>query len=501
MILGPEQYESASTSDLLSAAALGQVGIDSRLLGELVRRGPDVLPVFERFLAEPREDDRFPIEEDLAAAARHLRTSAALPFLAELVRQYEFHIFDELQEAFWEIGAASLETLVDLHREAAGEPDPLFALAGLRVHDPRVLEALVDQLRTDPLEAALNLGMYGDPAALPALREALAQAAPEDQAVRRALENAIEEIEAGHALETPAPYDLFAHYSDEEEPRFAALDETELVEFLASPMAAYRARAVRTLAFDGIPPTLTARILDMARNDPETRVRAECWEALDGSLEEPGVREALVARLAEEAAPLEERCGALIALATEAGDQPALRATILEFYRKPGARAPALKAMWRSMDRRFAEYIAPNLDDPELEVRRQAVAAAGWLGAVSLLGRLESFFEDEDLREAALYAYALAAPGEVSPARVRRTLRKIEELAGGLSHTEGMLVRQGLDNRLQMHGLDPIFADEETWEEDGEEPPEDDRPARPVKTGRNDPCPCGSGKKYKKCCG
>ncbi|MBK3517601.1 SEC-C domain-containing protein [Carboxylicivirga sp. N1Y132] len=21
-----------------------------------------------------------------------------------------------------------------------------------------------------------------------------------------------------------------------------------------------------------------------------------------------------------------------------------------------------------------------------------------------------------------------------------------------------------------------------------------------VKTGRNDPCPCGSGKKYKKCC-
>ena len=24
---------------------------------------------------------------------------------------------------------------------------------------------------------------------------------------------------------------------------------------------------------------------------------------------------------------------------------------------------------------------------------------------------------------------------------------------------------------------------------------------RAVKTGRNDPCPCGSGKKYKRCCG
>lgn len=24
---------------------------------------------------------------------------------------------------------------------------------------------------------------------------------------------------------------------------------------------------------------------------------------------------------------------------------------------------------------------------------------------------------------------------------------------------------------------------------------------RPLKIGHNDPCPCGSGKKYKKCCG
>lgn len=28
-----------------------------------------------------------------------------------------------------------------------------------------------------------------------------------------------------------------------------------------------------------------------------------------------------------------------------------------------------------------------------------------------------------------------------------------------------------------------------------------DRTARPSKVGRNEPCPCGSGKKYKKCCG
>jgi SEC-C motif-containing protein len=29
----------------------------------------------------------------------------------------------------------------------------------------------------------------------------------------------------------------------------------------------------------------------------------------------------------------------------------------------------------------------------------------------------------------------------------------------------------------------------------------DVRNASPVKAGRNDPCPCGSGNKFKKCCG
>ncbi|TET60949.1 MAG: hypothetical protein E3J47_06135, partial [Candidatus Stahlbacteria bacterium] len=27
------------------------------------------------------------------------------------------------------------------------------------------------------------------------------------------------------------------------------------------------------------------------------------------------------------------------------------------------------------------------------------------------------------------------------------------------------------------------------------------KPEPEIKVGRNDPCPCGSGKKYKKCCG
>ena len=46
-------------------------------------------------------------------------------------------------------------------------------------------------------------------------------------------------------------------------------------------------------------------------------------------------------------------------------------------------------------------------------------------------------------------------------------------------------------------------------EHKSQQPGEDDDPLPPpvepiksdVKTDRNDPCPCGSGKKYKKCCG
>ena len=44
--------------------------------------------------------------------------------------------------------------------------------------------------------------------------------------------------------------------------------------------------------------------------------------------------------------------------------------------------------------------------------------------------------------------------------------------------------------------LDPAHAEEEEEEEERAEPY-----VAAVKVGRNDPCPCGSGKKYKKCCG
>ena len=39
------------------------------------------------------------------------------------------------------------------------------------------------------------------------------------------------------------------------------------------------------------------------------------------------------------------------------------------------------------------------------------------------------------------------------------------------------------------------------WHDPDRPLPQREQPLRSTKVGRNDPCPCGSGKKFKKCCG
>ncbi len=59
--------------------------------------------------------------------------------------------------------------------------------------------------------------------------------------------------------------------------------------------------------------------------------------------------------------------------------------------------------------------------------------------------------------------------------------------------------RKGLLGRLSRKNVDPDLLDEE------ERILAETKPVDPIRKkdgepGRNDPCPCGSGKKYKKCC-
>jgi hypothetical protein len=214
-------------------------------------------------------------------------------------------------------------------------------------------------------------------------------------------------------------------------------------------------------------------------------VRGECWEALEEAIDEPEVRKAMLAVIADAAATVEERSGAVIALAQDSSDNDAVFGAIRRLYEEPNARAAALKAMARSLDRRFAEYPPRHLDDPDPEIQKQAIWATGYLNLSSEAPKLETFFHHPRHREAALFAYVLSAPGETSRGRANALLRKIEKLAGGLDRDEEELVRVALDQRLHLQGRRPA------------EPP----PPPSIKVGRNDPCPCGSGKKYKKCCG
>jgi uncharacterized protein YecA (UPF0149 family) len=86
-------------------------------------------------------------------------------------------------------------------------------------------------------------------------------------------------------------------------------------------------------------------------------------------------------------------------------------------------------------------------------------------------------------------------PGETTRGRIRGMLRKIDTIAH-LSSSEAELVMFALDERLRLAGLDPVFA-----EEDHEQEPKEPEAPPSGKVGRNDLCPCGSGKKYKKCHG
>ena len=150
--------------------------------------------------------------------------------------------------------------------------------------------------------------------------------------------------------------------------------------------------------------------------------------------------------------------------------------------------------MATSFDPRYEKYFHQHLEDPDTMVAIQAMLGVGLLQMEPEAPRLVPYFKDEYLRDSALPAYAMCAPCEPSRAGIRRLFQKIETLAGGLSIEEEMGVKDALNARAQREDLDPIYGP------DGEALI--DKPVvATAKVGRNDPCPCGSGKKYKKCCG
>jgi SEC-C motif len=485
-----------SAFDLLDAAVTGFIGFDQRLIHALVDDPARTLPGIVRFAADPGVNgDLLP---DFVAVFHHLNTPDAAPFYIAAIRSTIEEIPDELTEAVVALGAPMLEPLLALYHEIDEEQseEVAFILAGLGVRDPRILHLLLERLEYEAGDGALSLSLYGDPAAIAHIERILGEVPESDPHLRHELQSAIQQIEESlHQTPIPPePFDIFGLYALEELPKYHVLSQEQRLSLLDGTPADIRAGAVASFRNEELPRPVRDRISQVAKLDPEPNVRGRAWESLSNEAGEPEIRRSMLA--AAIGGPLDERTGAIVALASGTEPDEELLSIIEALYKnEPAARAKAIEAMWKSLDRRFQKYMEKHLDDPDANVRHHAIYGIGYLGVSSQAGRLVELFADEDFRHDALLSYALAVPTEVSRGRIKPLLRRIDQLAGGLTGSEEELVKDALDQRLLMHNQKPVFGEAESE-------PEPQAVVKPSgKVGRNDPCPCGSGRKYKKCHG
>jgi hypothetical protein len=495
---------------MLRAAASGRLGVDRRLIQAIIDQ-PDAAAQVLEFSRESREGHRLDLDPLLVDLFRYLKSEEALDFYIDAVRRQPEEIGDDLIQAFLPFGEKAVEPLLTLYEELGEEQagDVAFLLAGLRVRDPRVLELLLDRLEFDAGDGAFVLGLYGDKAALPALQKMLAEIAKEDTELRLEIERSIELLDSPEPQYVPEAFDILKEYPKTELPAFDLLPDSERIDMLGSDDALIRAGAAHSFFNEDLSSETRDKLMALAKADPELKVRVQAWESLSGASEQAVIQDALIATLTDESKPVEERGAAAVGLYAFA-DKDSARRGIEALYELGGhARAKALEAMWRSLWEPYAKYFAAHLEETEeISILRQALRGAGYFRLTKYAQKIASYFDREGdlatLRDDALFAYAIAMPGETTRGRIRGMLRKIDALAD-LDQTETDLVMFALDERLRLNGLKPVFAEEGSEggdrSQESEDRMEEPAPGASQKIGRNDPCPCGSGKKFKKCCG
>jgi hypothetical protein len=500
----------ASAGELLREAAQGRLGVDRLLIQSILDGGPEAVQEVLAFARGPHDRDRIDLDPLLVDLFHHWNTPEALDFLIDVVRRTREDVNDELVQTLLPFGERAVEPLLKLYEELGEEQgsDIAFLLAGLGVRDPRVLELLLDRLQFDAGDGALCLELYHDPAAKPALETMLAEIPAEEVELRRDLQHALNELDEPAPLYEPIPFDIMAEYPERELPAFGVLNESERLQLLESSDAETRAAAAHSFFNQELDPKTRATLFRLAQSDPDANVRGRAWESLADATEDGVIRNAMLAVLKDNSRDIAERGGVAVGLYAVA-DQDDVNQALQALYEDDGvaARAKALESMWRSLWKPYARFFPQHLDDPSKEIARQAIRGAGYFQLTRHIDKIASYFDREgdleDLREDALFAYALAMPGETTRGRIRGMLRKIDTIAH-LSSSEAELVMFALDERLRLAGLDPVFAaddSEAAQEEEKQAPQQLTQPAPTGKVGRNDPCPCGSGKKYKKCHG
>ena len=490
----PEQYGDISAYELLSAASLGHIAFDHRLLHCLLDEPPRTLPDIVRFANEPeRTNDRVDVGEALEHIFAACPTPEALPFLLRRLREEE-EAPEILISAISRLGAFAIPVLIRAFEESGRDAGDIpFVLATMGARDSRIVDALVRLFDEEPEHAVFCLSLYGGPDAKDALQQKLQALPAEEDELRQEIKAAIRDMPEEGRPAQDEEFNIWEHFPEEADPDLWPLPENELAAFLDSPNAAHRLAAVNCC--EELPELAAEqrdRLLGMARGDSDARVRGACWSCLELHVAEPFVIEEMQQRLSEPGIHHEELAGLVLALAGDAYDER-VRQGILRLYETPESRAAALGSMWRSQDSRFGSYFSRHLEDRNVETRRQAILGVGHFGLSSEIGRLRISLEDEDLREDALYAYAMAAPGLGSRSQARWFFRRVAEAVGDLTEEEEFLVMDAIDTRLDKLGMKPVFVREEEKEWPA--------PYTTRKVGRNEPCPCGSGKKFKRCCG
>jgi hypothetical protein len=462
MLLTPDRYDSASTEELLVEASLGRIGVDHHWIRAILSRDPEeTARELVTFYEDMDEEIRIDLSAEIFHLLRALRSTAGIPVYIDLLHDAGDDDPTEIYEALAELGAAAIEPLLALHAEAGPESQTNveFLLAGLRIEDPRI-EALLDKrLASDPADAGINISLYGRKSFVPKLEARIAALNPESSEYahdKHELEFAINQLGVETFPDAPPAFDIYEIYPPAAQPVFDVLEPAESLAYLEHPDPETRRQALESLGNEQLDGEDTARILALAENDPEVAVRAQAWQSLAASIEDSEIRTRLEEKFADESAPAAERAGAACALA-EGVMTEEFAAGLDALYQQEETRAMAMKAMWHSLDTRFSEYFPRHLEDEDAEVRRQAVWGTGYLGIGHAAGALEKLFDDPDMRDHALFAYALSCPGEVSRGRAKGLYKKIFDLAGGLSAEEVEIVESAIDQRLSMHGLDPVF--------------------------------------------
>ena len=467
-MLDPQKLSEAPPAEILEAAAKGYLGLDHRFLHALLDRPDESLPALLEFAERDRISDPIDLAPELIAIFHYWKTPEAIPFFIGYIEEDPTDIPDEVVETMVEFGQSALEPLLALYQrlDESESGEVAFILANLRIKDDRILQLLLERLEYDLSDTILLLGVYGDPRARGSLEAAAVDLTPEDSELKRDIEDALETLD-GHAASvaeqsTPdVPFDIWSGYPEEADLPVESLDEDERIRLLETASSdSTRAAAAASFFNCELTQGQIQSLLNAAKTDRSPTVRARAWEALMPVTDDTDVVTPMLEALRNSETTLEERSGLVVGLAPEA-DRNEVHDAIVSLYDDGSYRAKALEAMWRSMRPAFQDYFAPHITDDDIEIRRGAVWGIGYFGVKTELDGLRKLFENEDLRSDALFAYALALPGETSRSRMQSMLSKIEKDAKGLTELEEDLVKAALDERLLLAGKEPVFAQQQ----------------------------------------